>query len=204
MYSRAAALFETLSRVYGRERFDRALALYAERARFGHPTPADLEHAVSEVLGEDAAENLRRALHARGHVDYVVREVQSARERSAAGIFDDGPERATRLPEPLSPERYRGKVVVYRHGDLSFPIEVELVDSHGVRTRHRWDGKGSFGVIDYRGSAPLAHAHVDPDQRVLLDDDLFNNAASVAPASSERSFERLLYFAELFLAVLGP
>lgn len=204
VYSRTATLFETLSRVYGRERFEHALSLYAERARFAHPTPADLERAIADVLGEEAAENLRRALHARGHVDYVVREVESARERSAAGIFDDGSERATRLAEPLEPQRYRGKVVVFRHGDLSFPVEVELVDVHGARTRHRWDGKGPFGVIDYRGSAPLAHAHVDPEHRVLLDDDLLNNAASAVPSSSDRSFERLLYFAQLFLGVFGP
>jgi hypothetical protein len=204
VYSRGATLLETFARVYGREQFERALALYAERFRFGHPTPEDLERAVGETLGQGAADNLRRALHERGRVDYVLRGVESAKERSAAGLFDDEGQRATRLAEPLEPQRYRGKVVVFRHGDLAFPVEVELVDSAGVRTRHQWNGQGAFGVIDYRGTAPLAHAYVDPDRRVLLDDDLLNNAASASPGSGDRSFERALYFAELFLGFFGP
>ncbi len=204
VYSRGATLLETFARVYGRDRFERALALYAERGRFAHPTPEDLERAVGETLGEGAALNLRRALRERGRVDYVVRAVESARERSAAGIFDDDGERATRLTEQLLPQRYRGKVVVFRHGELEFPVQVELVDRDGVRSRHQWDGKGSFGVIDYRGAAPLAHAYVDPDRHVLIDDDLLNNAASAEAGSGERSFERALYFAELLLGFLGP
>jgi hypothetical protein len=204
VYSRTATLLESLARVYGRPRLERALALYAERSRFDHPKPEDLERAIAEELGASAAENLRRVLHERGHVDYVVREVQSVKERSAAGIFDDGGARATKLAETLEPGRYLGRVVVFRHGDLVFPVEVELVDSHGVRTRHAWDGNGPFGVIEYRGSAPLAYATVDPDHRVLLDDDLLNNSAAVKPASSERTFERALYVAELLLGFLGP
>jgi hypothetical protein len=41
---------------------------------------------------------------------------------------------------------------------------------------------------------------VDPELRVLLDDDLTNNAASSVELGAPRSLERLLYFAELLLA----
>ena len=61
--------------------------------------------------------------------------------------------------------------------------------------------------IPYRGRVKLRAAVVDPDHRVLLDDDLTNNYAS-APgtesAGASRVFERATYWAELLVQAAGP
>ena len=73
-----------------------------------------------------------------------------------------------------------------------------------MRTRVRWDGHGTHHVVDWRGDAPLAFATVDPEHRVLIDDDLMNNAVAVEREPALRTLERALYLAELLLGFFAP
>ncbi|HEX6766512.1 MAG TPA: hypothetical protein VF103_13560, partial [Polyangiaceae bacterium] len=123
---------------------------------------------------------------------------------TAAGVFDEKGARRTVTESDTNSMRYRGRVVVYRHGDIELPVEIELTDAYGGRTRQRWDGRDTHHVFDWRGDAPLAFAVVDPDHRVLLDDDLTNNAVALEPVTPTRTLERGLYFAELALGLFGP
>lgn len=204
VYSRTGTTLETLARVYGREKLERAIGRYAREQRFAHPGPDDFFAAIRAELGEQAATALEVALVRRGRVDYLVRELQTTRDRPAAGVFDREGKRSTVSPGEPKPGRWHGRVVIYRHGDIELPVDIELVDENGKRTRQRWDGHGSHRVIDWLGDAPLAHAVVDPDQRVLLDDDLMNNAAARETTPAARTFERALYFSELALAWIAP
>jgi hypothetical protein len=177
-----------------------ALRDYAAFARFRHPEPAQLVDAVRSRLGDGAARNLERALFERGSVDYVVRDVQSAGSDPAAGVFDAAEGRRTvpRL-EVRPPEHWVGHAVVLRHGTLELPVQIELSFDDGHRERREWNGEGTRYVVSCRGPAKLVGVTVDPEQRVLLDDDLTNNAASSRDQGAPRSLERLLYWAELLL-----
>jgi hypothetical protein len=205
VYSRTGTALETIARVYGRSKLERALGRYAREQRFAHPGPEALFGAVRAELGEQAARALELALVRRGRVDFVVRELQTARERTPAGVFDEKTGRTT-VPaaDPATGGHFRGRVVVFRHGDIELPVEVELVDTGGRRTRFHWDGQGTHHVVDWRGDAPLAFATVDPEHRVLLDDDLMNNGSSLEPMPALRTLERALYFAQLGLGFFAP
>jgi hypothetical protein len=204
VYSRTGTALETLARVYGREKLERAIGRYAREHRFGHPGPEDFFEAVRAELGEPAARALELALVRRGRVDYVLREIQTAPERTPAGVFDQESGRTTVPIVAASGARFRGRVVVFRHGDIELPVDVELVDRDGKRTRFHWDGQGTHRVVDWQGDAPLAFATVDPEQRVLLDDDLMNNATALELEPAVRALERAVYFAELALAWFAP
>jgi len=205
VYSRTGTALETIARVFGRQRLDRALLLYAERFRFKNPAPNDLLDCVRSEVGEAAAVALRRALLERGTVDYVVREVQSVAETSPAGVFDRAGQRDTVIAESApAGSRWLGRAVVYRHGSVELPVEVEFVDEGGGRTRQRWDGHDAFRVFQWSGSAPLVSVVVDPDGQVLLDGDLLNNAASSRPSSAWRVFERGTYALQLIQTWLLP
>ncbi len=204
VYSRTGTTLETLARVYGREKLERAIGRYAREQRFAHPGPDAFIGAVQAELGEQASNALTVATIGRGRVDYLVRELQTTPDHPPAGVFDREGKRSTVTPTPSKTGLWHGRVVVYRHGDIALPVEIELVDEDGKRTRQRWDGQGTHRVIDWRGQAPLAYALVDPDQRVLLDDDLMNNAVAREATPSTRTFERALYVAELALAWFGP
>lgn len=200
VYSRTASVFSTLERVYGKKNLDLALAVYAAFARFRHPEPQHLLDAVRGRLGEGAAKNLQRALFERGNVDYLVRDVQSAARDPHAGVFDEASGRRT-VPrsELRPPAHWVGHAIVLRHGTLELPVQIELWFDDGHRERRDWNGEGSRYTVSYEGPARLVGVTVDPDHRVLLDDDLTNNAASNEDQGAPRSFERLLYWAELLL-----
>jgi hypothetical protein len=204
VYSRTATLLETIARVWGRQRLDRALFEYAERHRFSTPEPADLLSAVREFVTPEAATFLELGLFRRGTVDYVVREVENATQTPPAGYFERGSGREKVLPTPGSQNEYISRVTVYRHGSLEVPVEVLLIAANGQRTLEHWDGRGAFHIFERRGASPLAYAVVDPDYRIVIDDNLFNNRAARSDAVLPRVHERLAYAAALLLGGVGP
>jgi len=204
VYSRTATLLETLARVYGRDRVEAALGAYARRYRFAHPTESDFLHAMGDALGPSVEHTLVQALDERGRVNFLVREVQSAPERPPAGVFDRASGRETVPAASAKARRYRGRAVILRHGELEFPVDIDVFDTAGRRERRHWDGHGPFYVVDFRGDAPLARVVIDPEHRVLLDDDLLDNAAAAEPEPPRRVFERATYVSELLLASFLP
>ncbi len=203
VYARTGTLFETLANVHGADAVDRALGRYARRYRFDHPAPAHLFAALREVLGDEAAETARHVLYDRGWVDYTVSDVQSVRARTSAGVFDEAGERRTvEHGEARETAAWTGRILVERHGTLSFPVTIELVAEDGTRTRRTWDGKTRWTSLHHEGPSRLAGAIVDPDWMITLDQNLLNNARG--PRSSPRTAERLAYAAGLLLSVVGP
>jgi hypothetical protein len=201
VYDRTASLFSTFERVYGKRPLEQAFQDYTAFARFRHPVPQDLIEAVRGRLGDAAAKNLERALFERASVDYLVRDVQSAASDPRAGVFDQANGRHT-VPrsELRPPAHWVGRAIVLRHGTLELPVQIELDFDDGHRERRDWNGSGTHYTVTCEGPAKLIGVVIDPERRVLLDDDLSNNAASSEDRGAPRSLERLLYVAELLLA----
>jgi hypothetical protein len=186
VYSRTAAIVDTLRRVYGAQNVARALGRYARRYRFKHPGPEELIAIFEEVLGPRAAANLRTALFDKGWADYTVETVTS--RHAEAGDHE-------------------GWVLVRRRGTLSFPVAVELTLDDGSTQLAHWDGEGDAVRIPYRGPLALTSAVVDPDHSVMIDADLTNNfgvAAGRSGGGTGRSFERALYYAQLLVQAVSP
>jgi hypothetical protein len=178
VYARTATLLLTLERVYGKDKLSAALARYTREQRFRHPEPDALVSAIAAEVGEDAALQLRSAL-AGGWVDNAVVRFSSWPTRRPSGIFGV----SSAPSQPASSEvPWRGFVAVRHAGTLSFPVDVEVWTGDGARSRMRWDGRGDEVVLDWQGDHAITAVVVDPDGRVLLDDDLSNNAKRAAPA----------------------
>jgi hypothetical protein len=206
VYARTETILETIARVYGRAELRRALGRYARRYRFEHPNPKHFTAAVREVLGDDAANALATALFEGGTVDYVVRDLQTAPAPKPAGVFerDKGRETVQAPAETAKPDGYVGRALVSRDGALSFPVDVALELDDGSVIRRRHDGRTRWQWMDVEGKSPLRAVEVDPEKKVLLDDNLTNNSRRKKPAFSARVFERAEYFVGLALSVLGP
>lgn len=187
VYLRTATALETLARSFGRARLDAALGAFAEKQRFAHPGPEALVAELRRELGEPAARAFERVVFERGRVNFSVRELDAVRDPSATG-----------------PITYVNRVVVHRTGDVELPVEIRMSFRNGAVFRERWDGTGPTWTYESRGPAPLVRAVVDPEQRVLLDDNLLDNSASLAPRSLTRVEERLAYIAALSLGGIAP
>jgi hypothetical protein len=125
----------------------------------------------------------------------------------ARGVFDlDGKRETVRDAKAVAGE-FEGWVLVHRHGTLTLPVEVELRLADGTRERVSWDGLGDSVRLAYHGKTALIGAVVDPDHRVLLDDNLTNNHAVEATSPSpegSRVLDRAAYWAGLFVSAVTP
>jgi len=205
VYSRTATIMLTLARVYGENNVRHALGVYTRKFRFAHPTPNDFLGVMRSELGAEAETALERALFERGTVDFLVREISNAPTNAPAGVFDGPNGREEKKPEPAHPvAEYTSRVVVYRHGSLELPVEIELLCEDGSRAWHHWDGHGFTHAVDHTGPSKVVAVRVDPEARVLLDDDLSNNWLDTRGPSAPRTLERALYLAESTLGVVGP
>jgi hypothetical protein len=176
VYSRTAAVLDTLKRVYGEDAVGAALGEYARQFRFQHPGPEQFLDVFERAMGPQAAATLRAALFDKGWVDYAVDEV---RERS---------------------------VLVRRRGTLSFPVDVQLVSEDGSTRREHWDGVGDSKVIAASGPSALRSVVVDPDERVTIDANLENNfgASPGGGHGAPRTLERALYWMQLAIQTVSP
>ncbi|WP_437290274.1 M1 family metallopeptidase [Sorangium sp. So ce406] len=204
-YTRPAVLLATLAGVYGEDVVRRAVGRYARENRFRHPGPEALLEAMRREAGDEAAEALRAGLFDGAWVDYAVATFQSwpADAASDAPPADAGadapPAGGSEAPA------YRGHAVVRRRGSLVLPVDVELHGADGGVQRARWPARESVARIAYAGASPLVAVVIDPDRRVLLDDDLANNARRsdrdlLAPAVLSRAS----FGVGLALTLLGP
>ena len=102
------------------------------------------------------------------------------------------------------PSKWASRVLVYRHGSLRVPVDVALSFEDGTREVRRWDGRGRRQTFDVESKSPLVAAQVDPELRVLVDDNLVNGAVRRDRPGAARLVERATYAEELLLGVLGP
>lgn len=183
VYGRTATLLRTLDRVYPGE-LRRTLGVYARQFRFGHPRPEDLLEVVRSEMGDVAADALRLGLMERGTVDFVVRNVLSS------GLGDG---------------RYRVEVELARAGSIVLPVDIDVVDDAGEVHRIRWDGVGPGVVLSLETTSPAARVVVDPELRVLCDDDLFDNTWSARSApTAGRTLGTASFVARALFAGVGP
>jgi hypothetical protein len=87
------------------------------------------------------------------------------------------------------------------------PVDVELTLQDKTTQRLHWDGKETFTRLPFHGKSPIAFAVVDPDHKVLIDQDPTNNfmrTGSARPPESSRVLERLTYAAQMFFSEVTP
>ncbi len=177
-YSRTAILLLSIGGAYGMDSMRRALGTYARLHRFAHPGPADLERTLASELGPPAAKALHAGIYENGWVDYLAEFISSTNNGSAR---------------------------IIRNGTIELPVDIHLIGQDGQITRVRWDASTPSIDIPYPGPTPLQHIVVDPERRILLDDNLLNNAASRSPqALSPAVLERFTFAAELLMHLISP
>ena len=207
VYSRTAAILHTLRRVYGTVEFDRAMGVYTREFRFKHPAPNDFIEVIRRELNPEAAEVLRAALFDKAWVDYAVTSISSYASHAPAGLFDHDGKRETVEADKKTPGKYQGWALVVRRGNISLPVEIELIAEDGGRTRVPWDGVKDTFRVPYTGSSPLRSVVVDPDHRILFDQDPTNDfmtAGSQKQAGAPRVLDRATWYAGVLAGMIGP
>jgi Peptidase family M1 domain len=174
VYSRTAAVLDTLARVYGEEALMAALGEYARRFRFQHPGPEQLLGVFAETMGADVAAMLRTALFDKGWVDYAVDDVRDT------------------------------SVLVRRRGTLRLPVDVELAFEDGSTRRERWDGAGDSKRIAASGTLRAAVVDPDHRVTIDANLENNSGAAPGAVQGAPRTLERVPYWLQLAVQTVSP
>lgn len=193
-YGKTATMLLTLESIIGEGTLRQALRTYFLRYRFTHPTGEDLLKTVEEVYGNNLRWYFEQAVYGTQVLDYQVRSIQSER----LDWFEKKPSEE-RKGETL----YRSTVLVQRKGDFIFPVELEVKFDNGEKVREHWDGRDRWVRFSYEKKAKLVSAELDPDHKIWLDKDLFNNSKTLQPHSgARRKLAAYWLFVTQFLAQL--
>jgi hypothetical protein len=192
VYQKTGALMHTLRNLAGHEAWDAALAHYAEKARFRHPTGRWLEESLVEVLGErvavvgdggagtvwlDVQDYLDQALRGVSEVDFELLKLENRPQVTGAG-WHRGPDGALTLTEVGDDEApIEGVVVVRRRGEFRLPVELMVEFEDGTRETVVWDGQARTRVFTWPDRR-IRYALLDPTRKLWLESRRLNNSRS--------------------------
>jgi hypothetical protein len=171
-YGKTAMVLLTLEGMIGEVTMRNALHAYFEQYKFTHPTGTDFLKTIQEVSGQDLSWYFNQAVSGTNVLDYEVLGVRSDR---ADWYLKNQP------PEKKGQTLYRDTALVHRKGDFIFPVETQIRFDDGETVREKWDGRDRWVRYEYMKKAKIVSVEVDPDHKVLLDKDCFNNSYTAAP-----------------------
>ncbi len=184
-YQRPATVVNQLRRVMGEEAFWRAFRAYAERWRYDHPTSGDFFDALQAGTDRDLRPLVQATFYGTATVDYEVVSAVSRRREPFKGFDDRGNEvgfgndskkAEAKKAKGADREPYDSRVVIGRTGGIVLPVDVVLTFENGKSWRTTWDGKSGWLRLRTIYPSRLVKAEVDPDRRVVLDRDPWDNA----------------------------
>jgi len=193
-YGKTATVLLTLEGIIGEETLKRALHTYFMRYRFTHPTGADFLKTLEEVSGRDLRWYFDQAVSGTNILDYEILSISSDR----VDWYEKKP-----APPRQGQTLYRDTVLVHRKGDFIFPVTVEIKFDNGEKIREHWDGRDRWVRYTYEKKAKVLSAEIDPEHRVGLDLDFFNNSRTAKPnRQAPQKLEAYWLVATQFLAQL--
>jgi hypothetical protein len=204
-YSHTALALATLERLLTTNVMDRALRLYSDRWRFRHPTIRDFIAAVNDTAGRDWTWFFDRTFFSSNDVDYAVEEATSVPAKAPKGLFEKDGKLVEGPPNPLAkPAGYDSVVTVARRGATALPVEILLRFEGGRIHRSSWDGEARWTRFTVLQGPKLLEAIVDPEEKILLDADRFNNGRRVEgdPRAAARWTSRTVFWAQNLLDFL--
>jgi aminopeptidase N len=181
-YFKTALWLNTLERYLGWDTLQRVMKTHFERSAFKHPQPEDFFRTLNDVSGRDLTWMVDQVYRTSNVFDYAVETLESARGQ-ATGYDVGGDTPAYR--DATSDTTYRTTVVVRRHGEAIFPVDVLVRFENGDQAREHWDGVDRWKTFTYDRPARAASAEVDPERVLLLDVNYTNNSRSLAPKADE-------------------
>ncbi len=132
-------------------------------------------------------------------MDYAVDEARSAPSKVPRGLFEKDGKLAPEPPADMAkPRGYDSEVTVARRGETALPVEILLRFEGGRVFRTVWDGEARWTRFTVAQGPRLLEAIVDPDEKILLDADRFNNGRRVQgdPRAASRWTSRTVFWAQ--------
>jgi len=174
-YGKTAMMLLTLESIVGEKPLQEALRTYFMRYRFKHPTEQEFLNTINEATGRDLTWYWEQAIYGTQDFDYAVREAKSDRVDWA---------KKDPAKEKKGETVFHSQVTVQRKGSFIFPVTLEVRFDNGEKVREQWDGKDRWKRFEWLKKAKIVSAEIDPEHKVLLDINSFNNSYIVERQSA--------------------
>jgi len=185
-YGKTAVVLLTLESIIGEDTMRQAMHTYFLRHRFTHPTKEDFLKTIEEVSGKDLRWYFNQAVYGTPVLDYQVYKVSSV----PVEWYKE------KLEEKKGVTEYVNSVWIQRKEDFVMPVEVQIKFDNGEKVREHWDGQDRWIRYEYRKKAKVESVEIDPDHKILLDRNEFNN--SYMPEEKHAATHKLMnYYAFL-------
>jgi Peptidase family M1 domain len=173
-YGKTASVLLTLESIIGEDTMQKAMHVYFMKYRFTHPAKEDFLKTIEEVSGRDLRWYFNQAVYGSPVMDYSVKRIESfplnwSEEKKSAFQKDD------------KNTVYRSYVWLQRKGDFVMPVEVEIKFDDGETVREHWDGVSRWTKFVYEKKAKAASAEIDPDHKIQIDRNGFDNSYTAEP-----------------------
>ncbi len=173
-YGKTASVLLTLESIIGEDTMAKAMHAYFMKYRFTHPTKEDFLKTIEEVSGRDLRWYFNQAIYGSPVMDYKVLKVESF----PVNWYEDDKSKSAKKDDKNTV--YRSYVWLQRKEDFVMPVEVEIKFDNGETLREHWDGVSRWTKLGpYEKKAKLVSAEIDPDHKVQIDRNDFNNSYTV-------------------------
>ncbi len=193
-YGKTASVLLALEGIIGEDTMQKALHTYFMKYRFTHPTKEDFLNTIQEVSGKDLRWYFSQAVYGTPVMDYKVSRVESF----PVNWYE---EKKGRANEDDKNTVYRSYVWVQRKEDFVMPVDVRVKFENGETIREHWDGAARWTKFVYEKKAKVESAEIDPDHKIQIDRNDFNNSYMVKPnAKPARKVENYWMFITQWVA----
>ena len=175
-YGKTASVLLTLEGIIGEDTMQKAMHVYFMKYRFTHPTKEDFLKTIEEVSGKNLRWYFNQAIYGSPVLDYEVRKI----ETFPANWYEEKKDRQDKK-KTQDDTVYNSFVWLHRKDDFVMPVELEVVFSNGEKVREHWDGQSRWTRFAYQKKAKVVSAEIDPDHKILLDRNDFNNSRTAEP-----------------------
>ncbi len=175
-YGKTALVLLTLEGVIGEDTMRKAMHVYFMRYRFAHPSKEEFLKTIEEVSGKDLRWYFNQAVYGTQVFDYAVMKINS----TPVDWYKES------LKEKKGETEYVSNAWIHRREDFLFPVDVDIKFDNGDKVREHWDAQDRWVRYVYQKKAKIESVEVDPDHKIELDRNNFNNSrtaeANTAPA----------------------
>jgi hypothetical protein len=169
-YGKTAVVLLTLESIIGEDTMQKAMHAYFMKYRFTHPVKEDFLKTIEEVSGKNLRWYFDQAVYGAQVLDYKVLRIESL----PVNWYEDKKKGADRDDKNTV---YRSYVWLQRKEDFVMPVDVEIKFENGDKIREHWDGAGRWTRLGpYDKKTKIASAEIDPDHKIELDRNNFNNS----------------------------
>ncbi len=215
-YAQTGTTVQQIRLLLGEETFWKAFRGYAERWRFDHPTSEDFFDFMRASGNPIVTDVIQKTWYGRGWVDYSILDARTVPDDGFTG-FDDADKPVNFDPDPKKKpqkkpddEKHKGPwqslVTVVRDGDLLMPATVVLTFKDKTTLTRTWDGASEWIKYRVTSSSPLVKAEVDPERKVVLDRNPWNNARYTkrykGPSAAGKARVYALHLVEILISTL--